>query len=1667
MANEAIGILFEVAGQGDIHKGAGKRINGQLRHLVGQINKSSTVKLNFKIDESAIQKQLKNIQERIKELEKASSSQKQQRSTNKDSGATGQASAYQQARKAISDYYAAKTKYERKASRSVDPSKEYKDLYRALNAAKAAGQDYFEVATNGSVKLKDGIAGITEEQYELLRAFRNSQGLKSQAELTDITKNAQSAWSNLTQKVNDYIRRVEYSASRDEKAKQGLKELRDLANNTDYHGYDELKKKLAEINQYINENSLDTETWGQKFAKTFGSRVRSALAGIITAKIGQYLKEVYDNVLKLDTAMANLQIASGKTRVEIESLTSSYAKLAQQLGATTIEVAEAADTWLRQGYAAKEANTLIRNSTMLSKLGQMEAAEASTALTSAMKGYGVAVDDSIGIVDKLTKVDMEAAASAGDIATAMAETATSAKLAGVSMDTLIGYIATVKEVTQDGAESVGTFYKTLFARMNNVAAGNFIDEETGESLNDVETVLNKLGIALRDTNGEFRSSSEVLAEVGSRWTTFNTVQQHAIATAMAGTRQQEKFIVLMENYGTAVNYANTATASSGTAMEKYSTYAESLEGRLNTLSASFEELSMNLLDSSLVAGFIDILTAVVDVLGVISDWGNGFVVTLTLVSVATIAAFTLMSAVATKFSETLKTVKASLISTLKDPMTYITILSSLIISLSQSSSQGAKIVAVSMALISLAVITACVLIKTGVWSLATTTSAAAATISTAIMNIPIFGWIVAIISAVIAAVTAIVSLIKSIAGKQQEMRDDAIKTAQAMQEQADAMREVADAANDAAKSVHSLVDEFKALQEETPVDAAEWLDKLEEIGSEAAALFGDEQLTSIQAINKLVEDDLTYNELINMTMEQRLGLLEKIRQGAAAVSGETAREAYRAQKFASDQMMNALTMTDKLKKDDERWGSASNNVKKSNIDEAVNIANGISGLTISRDGKNADITVSAGSLSEYVNVLKSAVNEYKELYKYNAGALADNGVYQYLNDALLQAQESLNAQTQTVYSMLETATETHGMNVEVKFDESATKEEAKNTYDTTVNTIMENLRKDSGIAEAIQDGLLGDDEEVQKTLREYAEKYVRTYHTELFNAVNKMPVNVIGRKAIDIYDELDGEMTLLIDAIDQFNETGNVAADTIRQMTDEFPDLLKYIRETENGFELIEGSTDEILNGYLLEKAQEFQQQILDAYEYYNEVKASYEAADVRTIEEAEVVKGAYESVKKAIDEGNAFITALNARTDELLEEQYKNLLEEQTDALEKQADAFSELCDIRKELLKTYQEELDYQNELAERQKKVSDLQTKLSVAKLDNSAAGQARVRQLEADLKDAQEELDEFTLEHAIDILTAQIENSDNQYRAIIDEGVQRLEAAIASAGQMTSTALKEAITSMGSTPTTGNTGSDASNAVSGTISGIQLPDKPYADDKAPSVKESEPEHNTDPAPIETGVLNSSAYSVSGLNKASAGWDDCKVTLGGTTYKVATYDSEDNRVDAYTQGELNNLFGGTRPAAGTMAAYKGKVYVVSKDGGWVDFAPKNDKDSMEAAFLRILNGSSYHTGGLVGGEATLSSSEEFAKLLKGEFVSTPSQMKHFMEDTLPSIASYQSGGNNEFNAPLIEIKCDNVTSESIPKLERVVDEAVKEIQKQLNSGMSRAGHKRPQTKRLNNLG
>lgn len=165
-------------------------------------------------------------------------------------------------------------------------------------------------------------------------------------------------------------------------------------------------------------------------------------------------REAAQTVTELDKAATNLALATGSGSEEAYGLISQYNALAREIGATTTQVADAANEWLRQGMTAAETTELIEQSMILSKVGAMESSAATQNLTSAMKGYGLAVADVSGIVDKLTSIDLKAAVTSSDLAVAMSRTASSANIAGVSMDKLLGYIATVEETTQKGAESM-------------------------------------------------------------------------------------------------------------------------------------------------------------------------------------------------------------------------------------------------------------------------------------------------------------------------------------------------------------------------------------------------------------------------------------------------------------------------------------------------------------------------------------------------------------------------------------------------------------------------------------------------------------------------------------------------------------------------------------------------------------------------------------------------------------------------------------------------------------------------------------------------------------------------------------------------------------------------------------------------------------------------------------------------------------------------------------------------------------------------------------------------------------------------------------------------------------------------------------------------------------
>ena len=1582
-SKKALGILFGVKGGSNISKDSGKLIIGDLKHIVNQINNDPKLlpRIVLRVDTTQAVQSINRLHKSLENLKNQANNITLPGagggSGSSRKGGGGKSSSYSKHLSGLARYVKEYKELQKVAQRtkkiSVDSSGDYSadgtNFEKQANYVHNLAISYRELqaAINLSKVDRKGAAralGISETELDTLTEkfdeFQTRIKLNSE-------KNARSsgdAWLTQSTKIAESVRRQYDVISKDPAIKDHADKILRYTEQAS-GSVDDLKAEYQQLKLEIRQSGADIETWGQKFKKAFGNHVRSALASLVTLDIGQVLRGVYDNVVQLDDAVVNLQIASGKSRVETKALVKEYAALAKQLKTTTAEVSESADTWLRQGYNAAQATTLITNSTMLSKLGQMEAADASTALTSAMKGYKIAVEDSVNIVDKLTAVDMEAAASAGGIATAMAETSASANLAGVSMDTLIGYIATVKEVTQDSDESVGTFFKTMFARMGNIKVGKFVDED-GESLNDVETVLGEVGIKLRSDSEHFRDFSEVLDEVGAKWDGYNEVQKHAIATAIAGTRQQEKFLTLMSNYGTALGYAETAANSAGTAVNKYGAYTEGVTGKLEELKATFEELSLTVLDSDFLSQafdygiqFVELTQDIFDILDRLGGLKSMLPVVISALAVFKAPQISKNVAHITTLIDDLKTFAK----TFKDAYGH---------GLSARTALDAGFGEIGSKLN-----------------------------STGLM-----------LSGAVAAIGVAATVIGSINAGLENSASKSVANA----------RELIDKSQSLESDYDELVAQYKELYESSGgVFDEKQAEKVQDIQDEIKDLVGEQA------------DSLT---LVNGELDKELLKLEQIRTKTKEISLASAQE--------------ALTDAEDAIKDKRKIIGKTFDFNGGDLTRALELYGG--NVKYSWDWM--------GALFGSADELLTGNFEMSDLLNSGVPGL----VYQYSQVRLNEPKniQEFISQYEEI-SKLKSAIAT-GDDDELKdsnlYDElSDYISHYKDVYDTyisardTVERLSKETENGGETIEVVNSGIVVSYKGVLKILEEVAPGY-DALSEALSNATSE---GYLTADALSSLLELETE-----------GKIGGV-------------ETAKLITETAEGYKLATDALEQYVSA-LVNRA-------------IAETKVNYadEASKKNAIKNLETLMSVLATLS-AVQEGAPDpVDALNA----------------EKDVLDDQLDRYKELIDLRKDLIETYADELEYQRELEKKQQKVASLQTKLTVARLDNSAAGQARVRELESQLKDAQEDLEDFTLEHAIDEILDGLDNQYSEYENFIKKELEKIEAkldalknpdSIKIAGLDTylaqirdaivelnkpdelsldkmfeqwQSAYNQAVWGTGGDPDSqklyekawedisnlwnlGNK-SRAKSVLDQLLNGTYVPD--YSETE-------EGEAETDIPVIkdeQIGLLGTEigqkiADAVSAwLNRDSS--DD-------TTEPPAVAEALDSRtITRNVHSKMNSVASEDRKLTGGRNAVGIQNYYMGTLDNILEMMSKSPARAMQMYEDLMKNKFSvYHEGGFVGGYAGLRGNEEFAKLMKTEFVSTPTQIQHFMNRTLPQIASGGgSAASQEFNAPLIEINCESVTSESMPMLKEIVDEAVAEVKRCLDGGMSRTGYKRTVKKLL----
>ena len=334
--------------------------------------------------------------------------------------------------------------------------------------------------------------------------------------------------------------------------------------------------------------------WAENIKRAFVQSVSYATSLGVLRLAQQALNQTIQFAIQLNKEMLNIQILQAEgaqTPNEIKSLASSFNELAKSLGATTLEVAQGSVEWLRQGKTIAETRELLKASTMMSKLGNLDAASSTEYLTSTLNSYKMSAEEAVRVVDKLVAVDNVAATSTRELATALRYSAAVAAEAGVELDQLISYIAVISSTTRLNAEQIGQAMKTMMTRMQDIKSGQ-IDSE-GLGLNNVESALTRINVKLRDTQDTFRPLGDVLEDVAEKWNTLNDVEQANIAKAIAGVRQQNMFLILMQNMNKAIELQDVALKSNGLAMDRYGMYLESVEAAQNRFKASTEALFMS------------------------------------------------------------------------------------------------------------------------------------------------------------------------------------------------------------------------------------------------------------------------------------------------------------------------------------------------------------------------------------------------------------------------------------------------------------------------------------------------------------------------------------------------------------------------------------------------------------------------------------------------------------------------------------------------------------------------------------------------------------------------------------------------------------------------------------------------------------------------------------------------------------------------------------------------------------------------------------------------------------------------------------------------------------------------------------------------------------------
>ena len=355
-------------------------------------------------------------------------------------------------------------------------------------------------------------------------------------------------------------------------------------------------------------NALLAETW-----TTLKNTARWQFSSSLLHGFVGSVQQAYGYAQDLNESLNNIRIVTGQSADQMAKFAVQANKAAKELSTTTTKYTDAALIYYQQGLSDEQVKERTDITIKMANVARESAETVSDQMTAVWNNFYNGSQSLEHYADAMVRLGADTASSSDEIAGGLEKFAAVANTIGLSFDNAAAALATITATTRQSEDVVGTALKTIFARIQGLKLGETLED--GTNLNQYSQALEKVGINIKNSNGELKDMDNIIEEMGNKWNTIDKDQQVALAQQVAGIRQYTQLIALMDNFDYYKENLARAQNADGSLTQQAEIYAEGWEAASKRVKASLETIYNNLLDDNF---FIDLTDGAADLLDILN-----------------------------------------------------------------------------------------------------------------------------------------------------------------------------------------------------------------------------------------------------------------------------------------------------------------------------------------------------------------------------------------------------------------------------------------------------------------------------------------------------------------------------------------------------------------------------------------------------------------------------------------------------------------------------------------------------------------------------------------------------------------------------------------------------------------------------------------------------------------------------------------------------------------------------------------------------------------------------------------------------------------------------------------------------------------------------------------